>query len=1454
MVNTLKPYETMSVTDAERYMRSNMILSDGEDIVMKDSGSNVHLITESGTEFYGIPQMVDMKASKLNGIGSSPTLGSTPLVLAMKTRQGKTHIYKHKKALIISDSTGPGTTLISEVLLEQDGYSWSSDRDNCVLHTPDGHDIDLVRHPETGFWFLIVQKMHPQAVKAKEHITQMCRPPANNLLSLSIQKVRPHATQKMPRQTISLARLPQSVERTLTRLHMTIGHVSIDRLKEIADNNLGYGLEILRQIPNPTDAMPPCEGCAMAKMKLKPAPPYTVKRLQHPAWGCMGIDTTGQMRYESVEGHRFALIIRHNASRSGKGEILDDGGTGFTIVQGLAHKSDSVLALHKVFSIVKPPARIHSDNASEFTGEVAQSLFNSLGILHTVTPPYTPYANGGAERAIGLIKQLARVHMLTSGVNESAWFLALQYGNLIKNMTSYSPHTKMTQWEAYYGEKPRFDHIFPFGCLAIVKVTKDQQKAQGIDPALGPRGILGLYMGHKEGSVISPGVPMHIILTSNKAGQTHIATTFNNLEIIPDIFPGRPALTVPLIQAQHTLMLTIDDDDDNEVLNPVSFLKTVKRANNKLKVLAITTRKNKAPSLIDKIQNIDKGTKQKKEKLPDGYHEAEEIVGQTGRGANAKYLIRWRGYDAADDTWVKRADITDSLLKPYLMKLEAEKSTGAQTNGTKVRIIPKDIINGDNKGIDPFAPAEKLDKDLPMNDPRDVKFISLPDDWHEELPYKDATYIELTPSKIYKAPNKKNCLVGRKIRSHYINDELSTDTEVGKIISHHPPSHTWQVLYEDGQLVDLDAECIHEDLVDYTGFTNYEKNSTLTAEAELAAQELAATNNAPAPKGMKKILTHPQSKDIIKAVVKELDAFKEMDVFEEITYSDLPSKNTEILNSHLVVTEKFKIEKQIIDGKETFRDVFDRWKARLVFNGKRQKEHGATFSPTPPMSTIMLLLAICCTLEWDVKHWDLGNAFCGTDLKGREIYVKPPQGCPGVKPGSLWRIKKWVYGLQESNREFYNAFKTLVLSFKPEGGGSIECCNSEPCLYIVKNKEGKIICYLIAYVDDLITADRSEGKKISMELTEHIRQGWSIKLEGELCRYLGIGFRRLPDGGWEYDATAYIMKAAEKFNQYELPINPTTPMPPTWSLEVNDWSDETKIDPKFIAHYRTCIGVLLYAVRCGRFDTAYSVSILSQYLAKPTEKLMRIAYRTMGYLLRTKDLKITYTLPADPKLQNKLIAAADAGYADCPLTRKSQDGYIVWLNNGPIAYRSRKQDIVTLSTAEAELCSLVSAAKQVMYCIHILDELGYPQHRVPIFEDNRAAISLTEQNLSPGGSRTKHMGVRFQWIYEQVKNETLVILYVASKFNPADIMTKPLARDALEHCIKMTLSAINSLPPIPDSLSVPVTDTFSAYVKDRLGLDETIRHLPCQIEGECHALTTSTLTWHYDHYRDQPLP
>ena len=1440
MVAKLKPYEdlTMTAIEAERYMRENMTLTAHEGLVMKDSGSNVHLTTESGVHLYGIPKMVDDKAGKLNGIGTSPTLGTTPLILAMRTTNGKTHIYTHRSALIINDNTGPGTTLISEVILEAEGYTWFSSKDACTLCTPDNHKVDLIRHPRTGFWFIIVYKKHPLADKTKAYLSKMCKPPTTNLLSLSIQTTRPHAVMKLPK-IQPLKSLPQSIEDMLTRLHRTLGHISIDRLKDIADNNLGHGLEILRNIPNPSKLMPPCEGCAINKMKKKPIPQHTVERLKHPRWGRMSIDSTGQIRHESIEGHRFALICSHSATLSEKGEVLDDGGTGFTILQGLPHKSDSVLALNKVFSHIKAPHELHSDNAPEFIGEVAQALYGSLNIKKSETPEYTPTANGKAERAIGLIKEFARIHMWSSGVAESAWYLALQYGNLLKCMTSYAPNKKITQWEAYFGEKPRFDHLIPFGCLTFVLLTKEQQKAQGIDHAFGPRGLAGLYMGIKHGTMHT--IPMHIILTSNKSGHIHIATTFNNLVAMPNYFPGKPSLTIPIIEAQQTLSLTAEEDEDDAYLTPTSFLKTIKRANMTMKTYAMTRHKNIHNDLADLAENIDKPSKKLKEKLPPNWFEVDQIIGHKGSASNREYLVRWKGYDATNDSFVKESQMSATLLEPYKKKLQQERSKGAQTSGTKIRIIPRDILNGDNKGTDPFALAEKLDKELPVKDPRDVRLGMLPPDWIEEQPYPGATYNNLIPTRIYQAPTKKHAMVGRKIRSHFLTDHDSTQAEIGTIISYHKPSHTWQVQYEDGQVVDTDAEGIDDDMINFTGNTNLERNSSMLEASTHAAQQLATLHpngqktDAPAPKGMKGILAHPEAKDIMDAVTKELDAFTKMDVFEEIHFKNLPSKNIEPpIISHLVITRKYKIEKQIEEGKEVFRDIFDRWKARLVFNGKRQVEHGETFSPTPNMSTIMLLLAVCCTPVWDVKHWDLGNAFCGTNLKGRDIYVKPPPGLPNVKPGIYWRIKKWVYGLQESNREFYKAFMTLVLSFTPDNDGSIERCASEPCLYIIRDKTGTAICYLLAYVDDLITADSSPNKLTSTNLIEHIRSGWSVTCEGELQRYLGIGFRRLKDGGWEYDAAAYITKSAEKFNKYPIPIKPTTPLPPQWKIETTDWDDYKEI-PEFTAHFRTAVGVLLYAVRCGRFDAAYSVSVLSQYLSRPTDKLMKIAYRIMGYLLGTKDLKITYSLPKDENLRYKLLAAADAGYADCPLTRKSQDGFIIWLNGGAITFRSRKQDIVTLSTAEAELCSLVSAARQLKHCMHILQDMGYPQHRVPIFEDNRAAISLTEQNLSPGGSRTKHMDIRLKWMQQQVELGNFLVLYTPSKFNPADIMTKPLPKDTIDTCIKGTLSPIDHLPPIPDSLTQPIQDmTFNTYIAENHGLEETIRQLRCQIEGECH--------------------
>jgi hypothetical protein len=76
-----------------------------------------------------------------------------------------------------------------------------------------------------------------------------------------------------------------------------------------------------------------------------------------------------------------------------------------------------------------------------------------------------------------------------------------------------------------------------------------------------------------------------------------------------------------------------------------------------------------------------------------------------------------------------------------------------------------------------------------------------------------------------------------------------------------------------------------------------------------------------------------------------------------------------------------------------------------------------------------------------------------------------------------------------------------------------------------------------------------------------------------------------------------------------------------------------------------------------RFDVACHISVLAQNMTRPTEKLVKAAYRVMGYLVGTPHFNICYKIPAYPELRNRIYAACDASFADDRLTRKSQQGH-----------------------------------------------------------------------------------------------------------------------------------------------------------------------------------------------------
>jgi hypothetical protein len=112
--------------------------------VLADSGSNINIIQQKDTKFWGIPEIYENKPGSLNGIGTLPTLGVIGLAIPLQGEKMingniRPHVHVYTcEALPINDDTGPKCTLLLSVQFEQVGYIWELSRASCTLTAPDG--------------------------------------------------------------------------------------------------------------------------------------------------------------------------------------------------------------------------------------------------------------------------------------------------------------------------------------------------------------------------------------------------------------------------------------------------------------------------------------------------------------------------------------------------------------------------------------------------------------------------------------------------------------------------------------------------------------------------------------------------------------------------------------------------------------------------------------------------------------------------------------------------------------------------------------------------------------------------------------------------------------------------------------------------------------------------------------------------------------------------------------------------------------------------------------------------------------------------------------------------------------------------------------------------------------------------------------------------------------------
>ena len=141
------------------------------------------------------------------------------------------------------------------------------------------------------------------------------------------------------------------------------------------------------------------------------------------------------------------------------------------------------------------------------------------------------------------------------------------------------------------------------------------------------------------------------------------------------------------------------------------------------------------------------------------------------------------------------------------------------------------------------------------------------------------------------------------------------------------------------------------------------------------------------------------------------------------------------------------------------------------------------------------------------------------------------------------------------------------------------------------------------------------------------------------------------------------------------------------------------------------------------------------------------------------------------KLKWKVEAFGDSDHAGNTDTHLSMTGWIIYLMDAPVLWKSRAQQNVTLSLMEAEYVAVSELCMEILFVRQILEFLGekvnYP---IIINVDNQGAVFLAHND---GASiRTQHINVRYRFVREYMENRVVKIVFVRLEENNSDVFTK----------------------------------------------------------------------------------
>ena len=367
-------------------------------------------------------------------------------------------------------------------------------------------------------------------------------------------------------------------------------------------------------------------------------------------------------------------------------------------------------------------------------------------------------------------------------------------------------------------------------------------------------------------------------------------------------------------------------------------------------------------------------------------------------------------------------------------------------------------------------------------------------------------------------------------------------------------------------------------------------------------------------------------------------------------------------------------------------------------------------------------------------------------------------------PGQRLGAKAWYW--------FFRDYVTNALQCE----WSVE----QPCLAHC-TRDGVHNCFMI-HVDDLLFTGSAkfwaETFLPTMEAKFNVSHS-ELKGDGTEISFLKRRLFKLSDGLLLIRGTT-VEKVVAYFERFFGPAR-SHKIPCDSSVQNQD--ESRPLTPGDSKAYRSVIGLLLYVAR-DRIDVMFTVKELSSCMAAPTTLALQRLRKLIGYLKASGNMGIKLLIPefgAGKTRQGAetfwlLETYTDADWSANKRHRRSTSCAIHMVNGNFTFGSSRTQRVVSLSSAESELHSMVSGCSDAIFIKRCLEFLSGSKVTHQQWTDNSAARMLVQRQ---GVGRIRHLSGKILWIQSLVLQDEVTVGQIPTAWNYSDVGTKPLARNRL---------------------------------------------------------------------------